>query len=121
MAMTQKTFASRLAVRAEQRFGLSFDDILKLIEELLPIIFSLPCFMAAKTPKKLQANIDEEYRRVSKKKNGRCLPRLRRALAKRNVTDRDEQDTWYEIILQEAFADSQNVAVGLMKAYANGE
>lgn len=118
VAVSTKAFSARLETRlANSPVGSVFDDLLAFLKELIPLITALPCLMAAKkNAKKLQANIDDEFRAGVKKKKGRTPARVRVLMKKHGCDDKDTQDDAWHEISAEAFADSTNVADTLIAA-----
>lgn len=115
MAVSPKTFSMRLENRlSNSPVGNIFTDLLAFIKELLPLIQTLPCLMAAKrNAKKLKAAVDDEFRSGVKKKRGRCPRKVRKLMEQYGPGNVDDQDEAWHLICAEAFADSTNVADAL--------
>lgn len=116
--VSAKAFSAKLEYRlSNSPVGNIFTDLLAFIKELMPLLASLPCFMAAKkNAKKVQANIDEEFRSGVKKKRGRTPKPVRKLMREYGAEDTDAQDDAWHEICAEGFADSENVATSLVAA-----
>ncbi len=113
--MTKRAYATAVSGELEkQGYGFSIDEILLLIDKLLPYIQKLPCFK--KNVPVMSANMAEEYRQCLRKQGGRITPEIRKAMRSEGYEYRSQQNNIWKAMNHVGFVNSTQVATLLVNA-----